>query len=109
MQAIVASTILILLPLCFHRAEPEESSIKRSTLKVFAYFIPLGTGFMFLEIALIQKFILFLHIHCMQLLQYSVQFRFLLELAVVGLSGLIPRKTVPLGSAIRWLPLFRLL
>ena len=61
MQAIVASTVLILLPLCFHRAEPEESSIKRSTLKVFAYFIPLGTGFMFLEIALIQKFILFLH------------------------------------------------
>lgn len=61
MQAIVASTVLILLPLCFHRAEPEEPSIKRSTLKVFAYFIPLGADFMFLEIALIQKFILFLH------------------------------------------------
>ncbi|MCI0666772.1 MAG: SAM-dependent methyltransferase, partial [Methylococcaceae bacterium] len=56
-QAILASMVLILLPLRVAKKRSGDTPMH----KVLAYFFPLGVAFMFLEIALIQKFILFLH------------------------------------------------
>ena len=72
MQAIVASIILILLPLFFVAkvvkksklavSEALEASVKTvSKVKILAYFSAIGLAFLFVEIAFIQKFILFLH------------------------------------------------
>ena len=55
-QALLASTLLILLPLSLGRAQPP--AVPRT--RVFAYFAALGFGFMFIEIAFIQKFTLLL-------------------------------------------------
>lgn len=52
LQAVLASVVLIVLPL--------RSAVGGSRLTVFVYFACLGLGFMLLEIALLQKFILFL-------------------------------------------------
>ena len=58
-QALLVSAVLILLPLVWsHRAKPEDRRAGR--LRTAAYFAALGTGFMFVEIAFIQKFVLFL-------------------------------------------------
>jgi spermidine synthase len=58
-QAVIASLVLILLPLMFRRS----ASIKMTRPAVFSllYFLALGLGFLFIEIAFMQKFILFLH------------------------------------------------
>ncbi|MGR9108603.1 MAG: spermine/spermidine synthase domain-containing protein [Gammaproteobacteria bacterium] len=62
-QAILASVVLILLPLSLLRARnsfgPQAEKCGRT--RVFVYFFLLGVAFMSLEIALMQKFILFLH------------------------------------------------
>ncbi|SEN16489.1 SAM-dependent methyltransferase [Nitrosomonas marina] len=63
-QALVASTILILLPLFFLKktimtASPVTTAISRN--RVIIYFSAIGLAFLFIEIAFIQKFILFLH------------------------------------------------
>lgn len=56
-QTVLASAILILLPLLLvRRGKPEQ----RGGWRVFLYFGALGIGYMFIEIVLIQKFILFL-------------------------------------------------
>jgi len=65
-QAIIASIILILLPLFFiartvKSAASEASAITVSKVKVLSYFSAIGLAFLFVEIAFIQKFILFLH------------------------------------------------
>ncbi len=60
-QAILASIILILLPLWFIRSRAGESRQAVSRWRVFVYFMALGLAFLFIEIAFIQKFILFLH------------------------------------------------
>ncbi|MCB1984019.1 MAG: SAM-dependent methyltransferase [Burkholderiales bacterium] len=59
-QAIVASIILILLPLRFtaKNTHPESAVSKTRTVM---YFSAIGLAFLFIEIAFIQKFILFLH------------------------------------------------
>jgi hypothetical protein len=59
LQAIVASIVLILLPLIRYR---KSKKIKIATAKkrVLLYFFALGLGFLFLEIYFIQRFILFL-------------------------------------------------
>jgi len=65
-QAAFVSVILILLPLFVIRrltkkCEPTTSSpSKRHRLRIFIYFLALGLGFMFIEMAFIQKFILLL-------------------------------------------------
>lgn len=56
LQALLASTLLILLPLRLERAQPP--AVPRTW--VFAYFAALGFGFMFVEMAFIQKFTLLL-------------------------------------------------
>jgi len=59
-QAMLASAVLILLPL----AALKRCSIKRSGFQkhsVLLYFSAIGLAFLFIEIAFIQRFILFLH------------------------------------------------
>jgi hypothetical protein len=56
-QAIIISTVLILLPLIFL---PRLERGKKSRFSIFVYFSCLGLAFMFIEIALMQKFVLFL-------------------------------------------------
>lgn len=57
-QALLVSLVLILLPLLFQRREKSGGAIRR--WRVFLYFGAIGLAFLFLEIAFIQKFILFL-------------------------------------------------
>lgn len=54
--ALFASAILVMLPLVFVRSEGERRHGKR----LFLYFLLLGLGYLFVEIPLIQRFILFL-------------------------------------------------
>ena len=58
-QAIIASAFLILLPLVFRRRD-SFSGQQGFRLWILAYFALLGWGYMFVEIVLIQKLILFL-------------------------------------------------
>ncbi|HSN70867.1 MAG TPA: hypothetical protein VLT59_05130 [Steroidobacteraceae bacterium] len=59
LQALVAGTVLILLPLAV-RARVRHVS-PRVRWRVFAYFGAIGIGFLFLEIAYLQKSLLLLH------------------------------------------------
>lgn len=59
-QALIASVILILLPLFFTpKGKRLSNSVSKS--RVVLYFLSVGLAFLFIEIAFIQKFILFLH------------------------------------------------
>lgn len=58
-QAATLSTVLILLPLVLARRALRAEE-RQSGLRVAGYFAAIGTAFMFLEIAFIQKFVLFL-------------------------------------------------
>jgi spermidine synthase len=60
-QAIIASLLLILLPIWVYqrRSNPVKQGVRRT--KVMGYFFILGLAFLFIEIAFIQKFLLFLH------------------------------------------------
>jgi len=60
-QAVFVSLFLILLPLIFYRRSEKQTAMPGLKLRVFAYFLMLGLAFLFVEIAFIQKFILFLH------------------------------------------------
>jgi len=61
-QALLASTLLILLPLVFLKRQQQSSdSSGISQLRVVVYFFTIGLAFLFIEIAFIQKFMLFLH------------------------------------------------
>jgi hypothetical protein len=61
LQALVASLLLILLPIQIfqRRSTPAEKGIRRS--RVMGYFSILGLAFLFIEIAFIHKLLLFLH------------------------------------------------
>jgi len=57
--ALLASLLFVILPLWLrHRTEPHAHDLR---WRFLAYFSAIGTAFMFVEIAFIQKFILFLH------------------------------------------------
>jgi hypothetical protein len=60
-QAVIASLLLILLPIWIHqrRTRQAKQAIPRSM--VMGYFFILGLAFLFIEIAFIQKLLLFLH------------------------------------------------
>ncbi len=58
LQAIAASSVLILLPILWLRHNSNPGC--RHTGSVLLYFLAIGLGFMFIEIVFIQKFILFL-------------------------------------------------
>jgi len=59
-QALLASILLILLPLWLLRRRLPPSPLPRPWLRVASYFGLLGLAFMFVEMAFIQRFILFL-------------------------------------------------
>ncbi len=62
LQALVISFVLILLPLIIFKPEQQKSPLNGlGRLRTFAYFSLLGLAFLFIEIAYMQKFILFLH------------------------------------------------
>jgi len=60
-QAVIASLLLILLPIWIYqrRTNPVKQDVRRSM--VAGYFFILGLAFLFIEIAFIQKLLLFLH------------------------------------------------
>jgi hypothetical protein len=59
-QAAVAGALLIILPLLITRGPAAGDALGLTRARVAVYFLALGCGFMFIEIAFIQKFILFL-------------------------------------------------
>jgi spermidine synthase len=59
--ALLFSILLILLPLFFIRRETSRMLRYSSSLKILSYFFSLGLGFLLMEIAFLQKFILLLH------------------------------------------------
>jgi len=58
-QAVLASLLLVLLPLWLHRSA--EARMGGLRWRMPAYFAAIGAAFMFIEIAFIQKYTLFLH------------------------------------------------
>ncbi len=60
-QALIASFVLILLPIWFYRRRRPEAPMHIHRARVLVYFLAIGLAFLFLEIAFIQKLTLFLH------------------------------------------------
>ena len=63
LAAVLASAIFILLPLYLRpkkRVKPSGLPVSSVRLRLFIYFAALGLGFLFIEIPMMQKFILFL-------------------------------------------------
>ena len=60
LQASLASMVLILLPLWLYQRKNPEKRHKGARTFVFTYFFLIGLAFMFVEMAFVQKFILFL-------------------------------------------------
>ncbi len=58
--AVLLSVLLILLPLYFYQRTPASTETIK-TFHVLCYFFAIGIAFLFIEIAFMQKFILFLH------------------------------------------------
>lgn len=61
LQAAFASILFILLPLFFLRTSRVDKKGRRQKKWAFVYFLSLGLAFLFVEMAFIQKFILFLN------------------------------------------------
>lgn len=60
-QAVLASLALVLFPLCIYK--PRKGKVENGQVRLWSvvvYFLAIGLAFMFIEIAFIQKFILFL-------------------------------------------------
>ena len=60
-QAIIASLILILLPIWLYQRFINPTRHETSRVRLIGYFLLLGLAFLFIEIAFIQKLLLFLH------------------------------------------------
>lgn len=60
LQAVVVSGVLIVAPIGFMRRRERVQRAEVGRLRVLVYFMAIGLAFLFLEIAFIQKFILFL-------------------------------------------------
>jgi hypothetical protein len=59
-QAVIASAVLILLPLLILRRS-QMQSMRFTKISVMIYFSAIGLAFLFIEMAFIQRFVLFLH------------------------------------------------
>jgi len=59
--ATLSSVILILAPFGFFRTQTAKNNRKIKRVTVIFYFLAIGLAFLFIEIAFLQKFILFLH------------------------------------------------
>ena len=58
---LVLSLLLILLPMLFAKRDKSSAVLRFSSYRVLTYFASLGLGFLLIEIAFLQKFILLLH------------------------------------------------
>ncbi|MFQ5984745.1 MAG: spermidine synthase [Alphaproteobacteria bacterium] len=93
-QAVAASLVLILLPLAALRRRGGELKASRHGLRVVVYFLALGLAFLFVEIAFIQRFALFLS-HPL----YAIAVVLCGFLVFAGLgSGFAPRLTHLVGE-----------
>jgi spermidine synthase len=61
LQAVLISSLFILLPLWMLRRETPAAPSEIRPTRIVLYFFAIGLAFLFIEIAFIQKFILFLH------------------------------------------------
>jgi len=61
LQALLLSLVLILLPLAVLRRRTANTDAAASRWRLAGYFFAIGLAFLFIEIAFMQKFILFLH------------------------------------------------
>ncbi|HYQ71510.1 MAG TPA: SAM-dependent methyltransferase [Gammaproteobacteria bacterium] len=61
LQALLLSMLLILLPLAVLRQRTTKAGVDTGSWRMAGYFFSIGLAFLFIEIAFIQKFILFLH------------------------------------------------
>jgi hypothetical protein len=61
LQALLLSLLLILLPLAVLRRRTTAATSAVSRTRIAGYFFAIGLAFLFIEIAFMQKFILFLH------------------------------------------------
>ncbi len=61
LQALVVSLIFIVLPLIVFRRQPSDKPAVIRRSRIVLYFFAVGLAFLFIEIACMQKFILFLH------------------------------------------------
>lgn len=108
-QALIASLVLILLPLLFLRGDPAVGPAGLARWRVLVYFSCIGLAFLFLEIAMIQKFILFLN-H--PLYAVAVVLTSFLFFAGLG-SGCCRRFTrpegTPVGRPVVWIVILGLL
>ena len=92
--AIVTSGVLIVLPLAFSRQGKDEGKgLKGRTL---AYFGMLGLGFLFVEIPLMQRFILFLGQPVYAFAGVAASILFFSGLGSLAASRLPPGRTLPL-------------
>jgi len=92
-QAVATSTLLILLPLALRRRRRARASVRRS--RVLAFFLAIGLAFLFVEIAFIQKFMLFLS-HPV----YAVAVVLTGFLVFAGLGARRARGRLPLGAPV---------
>ena len=58
---LVLSLVLILVPMLFAKQDKSSAVLRFSNYRVLTYFTALGLGFLLIEIAFLQKFILLLH------------------------------------------------
>ena len=94
LQALLASLVLIILPLFFlRRASVPRDVPGVSPWRVFGYFFALGLAFLFIEIAFIQKFILFLH-HPL----YAVSVVLASFLLFAGLGSAFSKRYIRVGN-----------
>ena len=89
--ALLASFILVLLPLWLQRGT--QTRMQGLHWRMIVYFAAIGTAFMFVEIAFIQKFILFLH-HPL----YAVSVVLCAFLVFAGLGSLFSTRVGKLAS-----------
>jgi hypothetical protein len=61
LQALLLSVVIIILPLVFFKRSDIRPADHSMNIRAFVYFLALGLAFLFIEIAFIQKFILFLN------------------------------------------------
>ncbi len=90
--ALIASLMFMVAPLCFRKRGAGGASRNHSIFWLF-YFILLGLGFMFVEISLIQKFILFLGhpVYAVSMIIFSL-------LVFAGLGSRISMKIAMISS-----------
>jgi hypothetical protein len=93
-QSIVASALLILLPLAARRRDWHASPV--SARRVVVYFVAIGLGFMLLEIAVIHELILFLH-HPV----YAVTLGLVAFLLFAGIGSAVSRRARDVRRALR--------